>query len=482
MSDIAFKTASQLADMIERRDIGCEELLDLYLKRVDRFNPTLNAIIVLDAERARERAREADSALAQGERWGPLHGVPMTIKESYNVAGTPTTWGDPQMKNNIADEDALSVQRLKAAGVVLFGKTNVPLGLADFQSYNAIYGTTNNPWDPKRIPGGSSGGSAAALASGMTGFESGSDIGGSIRNPAHFCGVFGHKPTWGLLPPRGHSLTGALSQSDLSVIGPLGRGADDLALGVHAMAGPDEIQGAGYELRLRGPDKRDLSEYRIACWTNDEAAPVTRETQQRVTAVGEAVSSAGGQVDFDARPAFDAIEGMATYQTLLQSVMMSRQPEDVYRSLEQQALEFAPDDDSERARTVRRQVASYRDYSFANEARTQMRWAWHAFFERYDALVAPIMATPAFPHDHRAQGQRTLMVDNAERPYFEQVFWAGLAVCSYLPSTVIPTGPGADGLPIGVQIIGPEYGDLRTIGLAQLLEAEGFAFTPPPGY
>ena len=482
MSEIAFQTAAELAGMIQRREIGCEELLDHYLDRVERFNPTLNAIIVLDADGARERAREADSALARGEVWGPLHGVPMTIKESYDVAGTPTTWGFPALENNIAAADALSVQRLKAAGVVLFGKTNVPLGLADFQSYNDIYGTTSNPWNTDRIPGGSSGGSAAALAAGMTGFESGSDIGGSIRNPAHFCGVFGHKPTWGLLPPRGHAMPGVLAQPDLSVIGPLGRGADDLELGVAAMAGPDEIQSAGYELRLRGPEHRDLSGYRVACWTDHEMAPVNAETRKRVTAVGEAVSAAGGQADFDAAPDCDLTAGFETYQTLLQAVMMSRQPQEVYDRLQREVAELDPDDESEGARTLRRQVASYRDYVAANEARTHLRWAWHAFFERYDAVIAPIMSTPAFPHDHRPFGERTLTVDNSEQPYFAQVFWAGIAICSYLPSTVIPTGPDADGLPIGVQIIGPEFGDLKTIGLARLLEAEGFAFTPPPGY
>lgn len=481
-TEIAFRTASELAGMIQRREVGCEELLDHYLDRVERFNPTLNAIVVLDADGARERAREADAALARGEVWGPLHGVPMTIKESYNVAGTPTTWGMPDLSNNIAAEDALSVQRLKAAGVVLFGKTNVPLGLADFQSYNEIYGTTSNPWDTDRIPGGSSGGSAAALAAGMTGFESGSDIGGSIRNPAHYCGVFGHKPTWGLLPPRGHAMPGVLAQPDLSVIGPLGRGASDLELGVTAMAGPDEIQGAGYELRLRGPEHRDLSGYRIACWTDHELAPVSAETRNRVTAVAEAVSAAGGQADFDAAPDCDLTAGFETYQTLLQAVMMSRQPQEVYDRLERQVGELDPDDQSEGAQTLRRQVASFRDYVAANEARTQLRWAWHAFFERYDAVIAPIMSTPAFPHDHRPFGERTLTVDNSEQPYFAQVFWAGIAICSYLPSTVIPTGPDGDGLPIGVQIIGPEFGDLKTIGLAKLLEAEGFAFTPPPGY
>ena len=482
MTEIAFRTASELAGMIQRREIGCEELLDHYLDRVERFNPTLNAIVVLDADGARERAREADAALARGEVWGPLHGVPMTIKESYNVAGTPTTWGFPDLEKNIAAEDALSVQRLKSAGVVLFGKTNVPLGLADFQSYNDVYGTTSNPWDTDRIPGGSSGGSAAALAAGMTGFESGSDIGGSIRNPAHYCGVFGHKPTWGLLPPRGHAMPGVLAQPDLSVIGPLGRGASDLELGVNAMAGPDEIQSAGYELRLRRPEHRDLAGFRIACWTDHEMAPVSAETRKRVTAVAEAVSAAGGQADFDAAPDCDITAGFETYQTLLQAVMMSRQPQDVYDRLQRQVAELDPNDESEGAQTLRRQVASFRDYVAANEARTHLRWAWHAFFQRYDALIAPIMSTPAFPHDHRPFGERTLTVDNSEEPYFAQVFWAGIAICSYLPSTVIPTGPDGDGLPIGVQIIGPEYGDLKTIGLAKLLEAEGFAFTPPPGY
>ena len=277
-------------------------------------------------------------------------------------------------------------------------------------------------------------------------------------------------------------MPGVLGQPDLSVVGPMGRGADDLELGVAAMAGPDEIQSAGYELRLRGPEQRTLSEYRIACWTDHEAAPVSSEVRRRVAAVGEAVTSAGGQADFDALPDFDPAEQFETYQTLLQAVMMARQPAETYERLVSQARDLDPQDQSDGARTMRRQVASYREYVMANEARTHLRWAWHAFFERYDALVAPIMSTPAFKHDHRPFGERTLLVDNSEQPYFAQVFWAGLAICSYLPATVIPTGPNADGLPIGVQIIGPEYGDLKTIGLAKLLEAEGFAFTQPPGY
>src|SRR2546427_6831540 len=225
MRDTPFQSATELASQIRRKKIGCAELLELYLARVEKYNPTLNAIIATDLDAARKRARAADRALARKKPWGPLHGVPMTIKESYDVVGMPTTWGVPELKDHVPPRNALAVDRLLGAGVVLFGKTNVPIYLADYQSYNAIYGTTNNPWDLSRAPGGSSGGSAAALAAGLTGFEAGSDIGSSIRNPAHYCGVFGHKPTWGIVPPRGQALPGRVSQADISVIGPLRRSA-----------------------------------------------------------------------------------------------------------------------------------------------------------------------------------------------------------------------------------------------------------------
>ncbi len=239
--DVHFKSATEIARLIRERKVSALEVLEHFLARVARFNPGLNAIIWLDAERARARAKAADAALAKGKVWGPLHGVPMTIKESYNVAGSPTTWGDPKHKNNVSETNALAVDRLESAGAVLFGKTNVPLLLADNQSYNAIYGTTNNPWDLSRTPGGSSGGSAAALAAGLTGIDAGSDIGGSVRNPAHFCGVFTHKPTWGVVAPKGQALPGSYAYSDISVIGPMTRGADDLEVALDAMAGPDEI-------------------------------------------------------------------------------------------------------------------------------------------------------------------------------------------------------------------------------------------------
>src|SRR5258707_6267531 len=227
MQNVHFWSAKKLANALKRRKIGCLEILEHYLARVERHNPTLNAIIASDLPAARKRARAADRALVKGEVWGPLHGVPMTIKESYDVAGLPTTWGLPELRENIPESNALSVDRLLAAGVTLFGKTNVPLMLADWQSYNEIYGTTNNPWDVTRSPGGSSGASAAALAAGLTGIEAGSDIGARIRNPAHYCGGDGHKPTWGVVSPKGHALSGNVAYGAIGVVGPLAPGADD---------------------------------------------------------------------------------------------------------------------------------------------------------------------------------------------------------------------------------------------------------------
>ena len=483
MSDIAFLSATQLAHKIRDREISSEELLNHYLHRVDKFNGALNAIVVQMRDDALIQARAADAAVAAGANLGPLHGVPMTVKESYNVAGTPTTQGNPAWKNNIATEDAEAIKKLKNAGAVIFGKTNVPLGLADFQSYNDIYGTTNNPYDHERIPGGSSGGSAAALAAGLTGLEAGSDIGGSIRNPAHFCGVFGHKSTWNLLWMRGHSRPGDIrSTRDISVIGPLARSAGDLEISVKTLAGPNDIMARGYTLNLPTLNGRGLKDLKIAVWKEDEMCPISAETKTRVDMVVQACKDAGATVNEEARPDFDSNHTHDTYQQLLQATMASGMPNDDYESLKRHVETLDPSDDSRSNRTLRAQVLSFKDWMQNNELREHLRWKWHLFFQEHDVLITPMMPTPAFPHDHREFGERTIMVDNQEIPYFDQVFWAGLSGVSYLPSTVIPTGLNSQGLPIGVQIVGPEYADLITIEVAKELEAAGFQFTPPPDY
>ncbi len=479
MTDLHFRSATSLVRGLRQGEFSARELLEHFLARIDRLNPSINAVILQDRPGARARADAADAARARGESLGALHGLPMTVKESYDVAGMPTTWGIPELRDNVVSQDALAVQRLTAAGANVFGKTNVPIRLADFQSYNVIYGTTGNPWNTERTPGGSSGGSAAALAAGLTGLEIGSDIGGSIRNPAHFCGVFGHKPTWNLCPMRGHALGGVLTPTDISVIGPLARSAYDLEAAVRLMALPDAMEAPGLQVSLRGLHE-PTSALRVAVWDSDSMCPSSTAVAQKVRAVAAALADQGAAVNDTARPEFSPEHSHELFNALLASAMSARMPDADFAAMVARAERASPDDRSPVAQQARWQTLRARDWVRLNEARTKLRWAWHRFFERYDVLITPIMPTSAFAHDHKAFGQRTIDINGQQLPYFSQTFWAGLAGVSYLPATVIPGGLGPDGLPIGVQLIGPAYSDMRLIQLAQRLEALGFAFAAPP--
>ena len=482
MTALHFQSATAIARAIRDGELTARGALEHFLERVERLNAPLNAIIHQVREAARRRADAADSARAAGARLGPLHGVPMTIKESYQLAGTPTTYGIPEMKANVTHEDALAVQRLAAAGANVFGKTNVPLRLADFQSYNEIYGTTNNPWNLDRTPGGSSGGSAAALAAGLTGLEIGSDIGGSIRNPAHFCGVFGHKPTWGLVPPRGHVLDDSVSPSDISVVGPLARSAFDLEAALRVMAGPDEIETPGLTIdlpALQGP----LSSLRIGVWASaDPFCPTSAAVGERIQAVADALGRAGAKVDDTARPDFSPQHSHEVFSALLTAAMAARLPDEDFKRRIAKADGAAAGDTSPAVVQARWQTMRLRDWGRLNEARNKLRWAWRRFFDQVDFLITPVMPVTAFPHDHGPEGSRTIDIDGRSVPYFNQTFWAGLAGVVYLPATVFPAGLAGDGLPVGLQIIGPAFSDLRTIQLAQRLEQLGFAFVAPKGY
>ena len=476
----AFQSAAALVAEIRERRIGCLELLEHFIARVERFNPDLNAIVACDFERARARAREADAALARGEVWGPLHGLPMTVKDSYDVAGLPTTWGVPELRDNVVKTNAVAVDRLLAAGAVIFGKTNIPYNLADFQSYNDIYGTTNNPWDLERVPGGSSGGAAAALAAGLTGLETGSDIGGSIRNPAHYCGVYGHKTTWGVLPLRGHAKPGVLAPADISVIGPLARDAGDLALAVDVMAGPDRIEANGWKLELPKPEGRGPGDWRIAVWADDDFCRVDHAVRDAVLRAADAFRAAGASVDYEARPGFDPAEAEDVYMGLLQSALSARHSDEEFRS-SLERIERLGDEDTPRARRLRAGAMHHRDWILTHERRTRLRWAWREFFDGFDALLCPIACIPAFPHDQqRDMDARRITVNGESRAYWDQLFWAGLTGVALLPATVAPAA--SEGLPIGVQIVGPEGGDYTTIEIARQLGDLVGGFRPPPGY
>ena len=299
MTDLHFLPATELCRLLRDGDVSSVELLDHFLARVEAHNPGLNAVVALDAERARARAAEADAARRQGESWGPLHGLPITVKDAFETEGLVTTSGAPELRDHVPDSDADAVARLKAAGAVVFGKTNLPIHAGDLQTFNDVYGRTNNPWAPDRSPGGSSGGSAAALAAGLTGLELGSDIGGSIRNPAHYCGVFGLKPTWGVVPPRGHipGPPGTLKPADVNVVGPLGRSAADLALGLDVLAGPAGLDAAGWRLAL--PPARNggaLPGLRVATWFDDPFAPIAADTRALLDGAAAALAGGGATV------------------------------------------------------------------------------------------------------------------------------------------------------------------------------------------
>jgi len=483
MDDRAFASATELANDILDQRIGCAELLDFYLARAERHNRALNAIVVWQVDQARERARAADAALARGERWGALHGIPMTVKESFNVAGLPTTFGNPLWKDNIAAGNAFLIDRLLQAGAVVFGKTNVPYMLADAQSYNDIYGTTNNPWDPTRSPGGSSGGEAATLAAGLSALGAGSDIAGSLRNPAHYSGVYGHKPTWGLISTRGHAPPGIMTPTDISVVGPMARHAEDLDLALRALAGPDLLQQSAWRVELRPPRHRRLGEFRVAVWASSPLCRIDTSVSELFDRAIDAVVRTGATVDDGARPGIDEEEHHRLFMLLLRAATASRMRDEDFIRQQEIAATLTNDDVSDRAAVARGATLLHRAWGTANETRTKLRYIWHEFFKGFDVLLAPVAATAAFPHDRNPnRDERTVNVNGKAAPYAEQLFFAGLASLSYLPATAAPIGLTGEGLPVGLQIIGPEGEDPTTIEFARLLAAEIGGFVPPPAY
>ena len=479
---LAFQSATELTQKIREKKVSSRELTDYYIGRIERFDEKINAVPVHDFDTARDAADKADAELAAGRSLGPLHGLPMTIKEAYDITNLPTTWGIEEFAKNIAPTDSEVVKRFKAAGAHFIGKTNVPEELADFQSYNAIYGTTNNPWDVRRTPGGSSGGSSAALAAGLCGLESGSDIGGSIRNPAHFCGVYGLKPTWGIVPPQGHALPGNIAPADVAVVGPMARSAQDLALAMSVMAGPGPLNAPGWKLDLPDPGKTSLKDFNVAIWPDDPLSPVSSEMSGRVQEIGDRLAKLGATVSDTARPDIDMNISRQTYFFMLNGVLGAHLRKEELAALLEKAAGYSSDDVGPGALTVRSLTQSHQTWFHWNNTREVLRMAWRDFFQDWDILICPQMATTAFQHDHSHFNGRRLTFDDTVHPYFEQLLWSGHITVAYLPSTVFPTGPGADGLPIGLQAVSAEYNDLKTIRFAELMAQEFGGFAPPPGF
>ena len=483
MTELHFKSALEIAADIREKRVSAIDALEHFAARLESCNPKINAVIQTDLATARADAEAADAALARGDVVGPLHGVPMTLKESFNLKGLPTTWGDPGYKNNVADEDALAAKRLKAAGAVIFGKTNVPLMLADYQSYNDVYGRTLNPWDLERTPGGSSGGASAALAAGLTGLEVGSDIGSSIRNPAHYCGVFGHKPTYGLLPPRGHALPGAYAFADISVIGPLARSAADLETAFGVLAGPEASEATAWKFEPPPPRARSLKGLRIAVQYASPLAETDGEYGEKLHDLVEFLGRSGAVINDRALPDVDQIESHRAYVALLRAATSGRQTDAMIERNLRDIETLAPDDHSYYAQMARANVMRHRDWLQYNNARMRMRMAWDAFFKDWDVLLCPVASSAAFPIDEEGdRWNRTVEINGKQVPTTDQLFWAGWNGVVGLPGTAAPIGRTRSGLPVGVQIIAPYLEDLTGIEVAKMLEREYQAFEAPPGY
>jgi amidase len=481
MKEPGFLPATQLAALVRRGTVGCVELLDHFIARVERLDPQLNAVVVREFDRARKTARAMDQKRNKGAP-GKLHGVPMTVKESFDLAGLPTTWGYADRRNHVAEVDALAVQRLKAAGAVVFGKTNVPVGLADWQSFNPVYGVTNNPWNLGHTPGGSSGGGAAAMAAGLSGLEIGSDIGGSVRVPAHYCGLFGHKPTWGLCSMRGHSLVNAAAMADISVIGPLARSADDLTVVLDLIGQPDPAETA-LSVKLPAPRARTIEGLRVAVWSSQQGQATDTESVAKIEELARFLRRAGAKVSLTARPQLDPVEAFHIYLRTLSAALSARISEEMLARMRQGAAHRPAEDMSADAVMVRTVDMTHRDWLRLNERRFQIRRAWSAFFQDWDVLLCPVIATPALPHMQTGETwERRMTVNGQDIPYNDMLFWPGLTCGFHLPASVAPIGVSKGGLPIGVQIVGPLYGDRTTIQVAKLLEKSWQGFVPPEGW
>ena len=477
-----FDSAHEILKKIKQKEVSSLEVLEAFLAQVEKVNPKINAVIALDAERAKDKAREADNKINLKSKLGLLHGLPMTIKDAYEVEGIVSSGGNPAWKDNIPKRNAEAVQRLVDAGAIIFGKTNVPFLSSDLQSFNKIYGTTNNPWDLERTPGGSSGGSAAALAAGMTPLELGSDIGGSIRVPAHFCGLYGHKPSYNIIsevghmpPPPGSITTG----NGLSVAGPLARSPEDLEMALDVLVAAQEQDSQAWKIKLPKARTKKIKELKIAIWPEERYAEVDNEITSLINDTAEDLKHAGAKVETAHLPiSFEEIDKI--YSLLLNPLMLAGSPKATFETLAKLYESLDPNDLSELAKVARGSVLKHADWVLVDAMRQNMRQKWREFFNHYDVILCPTCITPAFKHNHNPVHERKLTINGKDDEYLRATLWAGPAVSAGLPSTNAPIGMSSDNLPISMQITGPYLEDKTCIEVAKVVRDLRGGFKIPP--
>ena len=459
----ATSSAVAITAALRSKDVSARELLETYLERIDRLDRGgVNAVVTLDAERARKAAQAADDARARGEMIGPLHGLPMTIKDAIATEGLRSTGGAVELAQHVPVIDAPAVARLKAAGAIVFGKTNLPRWCSDAQTSNELFGTTNNPWSGAHVPGGSSGGSAAALAAGLTGAELGTDIGGSVRAPAHCCGVYALKPSYGVVPNLGYldHVDGGTTRTDLNVFGPMARSAADLELLLSILAGPDRVDEPAWRIELPPSTISTLTELKVAVWFDDDACPVDIEYLALLRRAADALADAGAHLE-DAHPDISFGEQVDLYTKLVAAAVSPSMPEESAHQISGSHLAW-----------LRR-----------DERRAALRQRWAEWFEEYDVLLAPAWCMPPFVHG-QASGMmdRSIMVNGTARTPYEISHWLMLANLTYLPSVVVPIGGTDGGLPVGMQIVAPYLHDRRAIRVAELVADVIGGYRVPPGF
>ena len=452
--------------------LSARAALDECLEAVEALNPEINAVVAMNADGAKLRADALDRDRARGRIAGSLHGIPVTLKETFDIAELPTTWGDPARAGAVACRHSPVAERLEAAGAVILGKTNVPERLADWETRNRLFGATRNPWDPARSAGGSSGGSAAAVASAMSCADVGSDQGGSIRIPAHYCGVYGLKPTWNLIPLSGNSLSGGMRGQEINVAGPIAREPADLALLLSELAGPGEPESDAWTLALPAPEGRPLSTRRFACLLDHPGCPIDRPYLELMQEFVEVLRAKGAKVDEGRLPEFSFSRATELFNLLVRSETSTRLSDDSFDAALALAGGERIDPDSHEYRNARGTAILHRDWLQLHEERLEICQAWRRFFKEYDAFLCPVAAStaPRIMNDDNV-ANRMIEVNGVRIPMLDQHFWAAVASLPYLPAVSMPVGVATNGLPAGIQVVGPVYRDFDVIEICTRIAA-----------